>query len=114
MKKTNRTAHLWTPAVMAREIRSQASSKARRKRNASYQAQLRALRDLRQECRVCGDPAVVSTRTGMLTKGCIRHLGSDVNRKMPYVLPFEQNYRSHRNGAVVEEWYPLEWVEHLL
>jgi hypothetical protein len=86
----------------------------KRKRTAEYQRQLRAKRDRLKQCRVCGDPAVKSERTGRLTKACRRHLGCDVTRKMPYVLAFESSYKPHRGGAVVEEWYPLDWVEHLL
>ena len=62
---------------------------ANRKKNAQRQRELRADRDAKGQCRTCGDPAVVSERTGRLAKQCAVHLGCDVRRKDVYVLPWE-------------------------
>lgn len=61
-------------------------AKALRKRYADRQRRIRSERDAKKQCRTCGDPAVVSKRTGQLAKQCARHLGCDANRKLPYVL----------------------------
>lgn len=64
-------------------------AKAKLKRYAERIRRIRSERDRKQQCRTCGDDAVVSKRTGQLTKQCARHLGCDVHRKTPYVLPWE-------------------------
>lgn len=62
---------------------------ARRQQNADRQRTIRAERDRNHQCRTCGDPAVVSDRTGLLTKQCQRHLDLDVARKAVYILPWQ-------------------------
>jgi len=63
--------------------------KALRKRYADRQRRIRSARDRKKRCRTCGDPAVMSERTGKLAKQCARHLGCDANRKKPYLLAWE-------------------------
>lgn len=53
----------------------------RRKRNAARQRALRAHRDKHKLCRTCGKKAVKSKRTGLLSRACTRHLGTDAARK---------------------------------
>jgi hypothetical protein len=74
------------PKTGAEYLRRKAEIKRRRKQNAERQREIRADRDRRKQCRTCGAPAVVSERTGELTKQCQRHLDLDVGRKAVYIL----------------------------
>jgi len=78
------------------------------KRNAERQRELRAERDRNKQCRTCGAPAVVSERTGLLTKQCQRHLDLDLARKEVYILP-EQSLEAKTRGKFEVE-YKLVWV----
>lgn len=82
--------------------------KARRKQNAERQREIREARDKAKQCRTCGAPAVVSERTGMLTKQCRRHLGMDVARKAIYILPEQSLDAAARRKFEIE--YPIEWA----
>lgn len=82
-------------------------TKERLKQNAQHQREIRAVRDRDGLCRTCGDPAVVSDRTGRLTKQCRRHLGLDVARKEVYILPVGVTIRPHRGKPYLELHYPL-------
>lgn len=85
-------------------LRNKARLKARRLQNKVWQRQMRAKRDRREECRTCGRPAVLSERTGLLTRQCARHLALDVARKEVYLLPW-QSLEDKRRGK-----FSLEYV----
>ena len=87
---------------------SAARLKARRKQNADRQREVRAQRDRDHQCRTCGEPAVVSERTGVLTTACKRHLDMDVARKAIYILPEQSREAAARRKFELE--YPLAWA----
>lgn len=83
-------------------------TKSRLQQNAERQRTIRAERDRNKQCRTCGDPAVVSDRTGLLTKQCQRHLDLDVARKEVYILLVQSLDAKQRGKFELE--YPLAWA----
>jgi hypothetical protein len=87
-------------------MRSKDPAAQRRDRMAKRARQVRRERDLKGQCRTCGEPAAVNRYTGKRASQCARHLACDSGRKVPYILPEVVTHRGHR-GSVDEEWVPL-------
>lgn len=88
----------------------------KRNPNAERQAKLRIRRDREGLCRTCGDPAVMSKRTGRLARQCKEHLKVDRERKEVVPLRWIEPAAAQPNGVPVEMTdggdllYPLRWA----